>query len=528
MPCANVPDRFFLGVILMPRTRLQWSVLYLATLICSSGCTASRTKLSLPLAQSDAQRALAGEGDAESVAFHPTEAKDVGAEMPYSPSVPPTSAGSDNDDRDIQPVSHELEDANVSSTPSDSNVDLQKWSLSEIESLALQQNPAVLQASASAHKAMGYRGQVGLKPNPVVGYQASQLADRGTDQHVAFIEQDIVLGDKLRKNQRVLSQEIQSQLWEVETQRFRVLTDIRQRFYEALAAQRRMELATEFEDVANTGVSFAEARVNAKEGTRPEVLQAEIQLKQIQLQRRQASAGFTGAWKQLMATAGMPDVQPGTLDGVLTDVAEAKDWTAIKTQILASSPELQGARARLARARANVDRQQAQAIPNLSLLVGAGRDNGTGSGMINTQVGLPLPIHNKNQGNISAAHAEFCRASQDVRRTELSIEARIAEVSRDYDSAAAAVDQYSREILPRSQETLELAEQAYKAGEFDFLQVLIARKTFFETNLEYVNAQLSLAKALVLVEGQVLIGGLDTTRDTEFDSGLRDQSLSGQ
>ena len=177
---------------------------------------------------------------------------------------------------------------------------------------------------------------------------------------------------------------------------------------------------------------------------------------------------------------------------------------------------------------ANVDRQQAQAIPNLSLMVGAGRDNGTGSGMINTQVGLPLPIHNKNQGNIAAAHAEFCRASQDVRRTELSIEARIAEVGRDYESAAAAVDQYHQEILPRAQETLELAEQAYKAGEFDFLQVLIARRTFFDANLEYVTAQVSLAKASVLADGQVLVGGLETTRDTEFDSGLRDQTMSGQ
>ena len=512
----------------MPKIKFNWTILCLATVMCGSGCAASRTKLSLPLAQSEARGSSGDVPNERADSHQQAVVEEEHTAMPYGPSVPTSSAGSDVSDADIQPVSHELEAAPVSNVSSEPIVISQNWSLATIESLALQQNPAVLQASASAHKAMGYRGQVGLKPNPVVGYQATQLADRGTDQHVAFVEQDIVLGDKLRKNQRVLNQEIQSQLWEVETQRFRVLTDIRQRFYEALAAQRRMELAAEFEEVAIKGVTFAEARVSAKEGTRPEVLQAEIQLKQIQLQRRQASAAFTGAWKQLMATAGMPDVQPGTLDGVLSDSVEAKDWAAIKAQILAASPELQGARARLARARANVDRQQAQAIPNLSLMVGAGRDNGTGSGMINTQVGLPLPIHNKNQGNIAAAHAEFCRASQDVRRTELSIEARIAEVGRDYESAAAAVDQYHQEILPRAQETLELAEQAYKAGEFDFLQVLIARRTFFDANLEYVTAQVSLAKASVLADGQVLVGGLDTTRDTDFDSGLRDQTMSGQ
>lgn len=402
------------------------------------------------------------------------------------------------------------------------------WSLAALESIALQQNPAVLQASASAHKAMGYQNQVGRKPNPVVGYQASQLADRGTDQHVAFIEQDFVLGDKLTKNQRVLRQEVQSQLWEVETQRLRVLTDVRQRFYEALAAQRRKDLASEFETVAVKGVSFAEARLNAKEGTRPEVLQAEIQLKQIQLQRQQADAAFTGAWKQLMATAGVPGNDLGVLDGLLPSSAERRDWETVKSQMLASSPELQGARARLARARANIERQNAQAIPNLSLMVGAGRDNGTGSGMLNTQIGVPLPIHNRNEGNIAAAQAEFCRASQDVRRTELSIESRLAEAISGFEAAAASVDQYHQEILPRAEESLNLAEQAYKAGEYDFLQVLVARKTYFDTNQEFVNWQLELAKTTALLDGQVLVGGLDATRDTEFDSALRDQSLSGQ
>ena len=150
------------------------------------------------------------------------------------------------------------------------------------------------------------------------------------------------------------------------------------------------------------------------------------------------------------------------------------------------------ARARRARARANVDRQQAQAIPNVALLVGAGHDDGTNSGMLNTRIGLRLPIHNKNLGNISAAQAEFCRASQDLRRTALAIESRLAEVTRDFELSAVVVQQYYEEILPRAEETLRLAEAVYNAGEFDFLQVLIVRRTFFDANLEFVAAQVSL------------------------------------
>ncbi len=522
----------------MKTTQIPWTCACLAFALFTSGCSTSRHGVTQTYRPAVASDSIAGRE------FPATSNADSFADSNDSGSLSPQNAtNSDRADQlssnNILPIGFEIQEplalrpgvADEGSIQAEQPMAASEsvgWSLAQLEATALQQNPAILQASASAQKAYGYRNQVGLKPNPVIGYQGQQLADGGTDQHIAFVEQDIVMGDKLRKNQSVLNQEIQSQLWEVETQRIRVLTDVRQRFYEALAAQRRKELAIGFESVAAKGVSFAEARMRAKEGTRPEVLQAEIQLKEVQLQRRNADAAFRGAWKQLMAVAGIPDVQPGTLDGQLSVSTADRDWEAIQNQILLSSPELQGARARFARARANLDRQQSQAIPNLSLIFGAGQDNGTGSSMINTQIGLPVPIHNKNQGNIAAAHSEFCRASQDVRRTENAIQSRLAEARRDFEMSAATVLQYEQEILPRAQETLTLAESAYEVGEFDFLQVLIVRRTYFDSNIAYVAAQVDLARSSALVDGSVLSGGLESTRDTEFDSGLRDQTLSGQ
>jgi len=522
----------------MKTTFFSWTSACLSAVLFASGCATSRHSVTQTYRPAIDSEAIAGR--ASTAAPGTDNDSTPNDNVVESPKAVANSGGPNApESNEIMPVGFAVQDplavqiadsaeGFVQAEQLSMNNETTNWSLAQLESTALQQNPAILQASSSAQKAYGYRNQVGLKPNPVIGYQGQQLADAGTDQHLAFVEQDIVMGDKLRKNQAVLNQEIQSQLWEVETQRIRVITDVRQQFYEALAAQRRKELAIGFETVASKGVRFAEARVRAKEGTRPEVLQAEIQLKEVQLQRRNAEAAFRGAWKQLMAVAGMPDLQPGTLDGQLSVATADRDWDSIQNQILSSSPELQGARARFARARANLDRQQAQAIPNLSLMLGAGQDNGTGSSFINTQVGLPIPIHNKNQGNIAAAHAEFCRASHDVRRTENSIQSRLAQARRDFEVSAATVVQYEQEILPRAQETLTLAESAYEAGEFDFLQVLIVRRTYFESNLSYVTAQVDLARSAAMVDGSVLSGGLDSTRGTEFDSALRDQSLSGQ
>ncbi len=174
--------------------------------------------------------------------------------------------------------------------------------------------------------------------------------------------------------------------------------------------------------------------------------------------------------------------------GTLPDTPEPRDWQLVSSEILASSPEMQSARSCLTRALANITRQEAQATPYLSFMLAAGRDNGTGSGMVNAQVGMPIPVHNANQGNISAAHAEYCRASQDVRRTELAIQSRLAQAQNEYESASAAVEQYRAQILPRAVETLKLVEDAYAAGEFDFLQVLVARRTYFDSNLAYLTA----------------------------------------
>ena len=65
-----------------------------------------------------------------------------------------------------------------------------------------------------------------------------------------YLSQTIVLGDKLRLNQSVLDQDIQSLTWVHEGQRLRVLNDLRLAYFDALGAQRRVELAAELQKVA--------------------------------------------------------------------------------------------------------------------------------------------------------------------------------------------------------------------------------------------------------------------------------------
>ena len=216
------------------------------------------------------------------------------------------------------------------------------------------------------------------------------------------------------------------------------------------------------------------------------------------------------------------------MDAELEERHSHYDWDEVYATLLATSPELAAARTRVAEAQALVCRQEAQAISNVTVHLGAGYDNATDNGMINIQFGAPIPVFNDNAGNISAAHAESIRASHDVHRIELSLKARLASVAREYEAGHAAVDKYQEKILPSAHEMLSLSEQAYTAGELDFLQVLIVRKTFFDSRIRYVESQYQLAQAEAKIRGLMLSGGLSVTNEFDRDASLRDQSFGGQ
>lgn len=404
-------------------------------------------------------------------------------------------------------------------------------SLAELESLALANNPAIKELAATTQKAAGFRTQASLKPNPVVGYQGQQIADAGTDQHLVFAEQEFVTAGKLALGRRVQNEALRAQVREMEAQRLRVCTDLRILFSQALAFQRQLDLIHEFSSVTDKGLEIAEARKQAAEGTQVDVLQAAIQKSQISLALRQTDARLAGTWTEIAAVTGVPDLPYAKPVGDLPDesqIGDGYDWNQLGASLVANSPEYSAAQARISQAFAALQRHEVQAIPNLTVQLGAGRDNGTGSGMMNLQVGAPIPVFNQNQGNIAAARAEICRAQMEAKRIENHIRARLAAVSREYGAAAAAVAQYGSEILPSSKASLDLAEQAYQVGETNFIQVLIARRTFFDSNLQYVTAQADLAIAKAKLDGYLLTGGLDSVADNSGDDSLRGFTFSQQ
>jgi len=380
-----------------------------------------------------------------------------------------------------------------------------------MENVALQNNPALAQATARVEAARGNWVQVGLPPNPNIGYSGQQLGSGGVaEQHGAFIGQVFVTGRKLRLNRQSAAWEIQRTQRELEAVRLRVLTDVRIGFYDVLIAQRRRELAADLVNISKQGVDAAQALFNGEEVSEADPLRARIESDTARILLQNSTNQHLQAWRRLTAVLGTPELVIQRLEGELKLDDLQLSWQETLSQVLTESPEIAAAIADVEAARWAVRRAYAEVVPNIDVQSIVQDDQSTGSTNANVQVTLPIPFLNRNQGGIRRAQAEVAAAERSVDRIALDIQARLAVAFQQYESALNQVDQYSRKdgILDNAQRTLDLIRTGYKADEFGVLDFLSAQRIYFRTNLAYLDSQRQLWVSVMEIRGLLLRGSL--------------------
>jgi cobalt-zinc-cadmium efflux system outer membrane protein len=381
--------------------------------------------------------------------------------------------------------------------------------LAEAEELAQRCNPTLAQAAARLEAARGHWLQVGLYPNPVVGYLGTEIGDeRRGGQQGGFLSQQLVTAKKLQWNRDVACRAIQQAEQACLAQRDRVLTDVRRGFYDVLAAQRRIELTEQLVKIGREGVKAAEDLLKAKEVARSDAIQARIEADSAEILMERAKNRYAGCWRGLAAVLGDPTMRPLRLSGNLEDDSATLQWDETLAGVLAQSPQLVMARAGVAQARAAVCREMAARVPNLDLQVSTQYDSATRDTIAGLQIGVPIPLYNRNQGNIQKAQAELVAAESEVQRVELELQQRLAAVFEQYRNARFQVDKYAHDILPNARSVLELTQTGYRHGEFGYLALLTAQRTFFQTNLAYLDALADLRATAAVIEGNLLCGSL--------------------
>lgn len=396
--------------------------------------------------------------------------------------------------------------------------------LEDLEAMANQRNPTLAQANAAIRAAEGRRRQAGLFPNPVAGYFLEEFAFRSpgeTAEQGVFIEQTIPLGGKLSKARRVFEQEENQAAALAEAQRLRVQSSIRLLYYETLGAQRLVELRDDLSLLAREAVDITKELGNVGQADRPDQLEIEIEAERAEIDFLKAQNDWSRSWKTLAAMVGNPDLAPARLAGNLEeDLPELRDTQWLDT-LLRESPEIRLAQTGVLRARAALERARAERIPDLFLRGGLGYNYerfepvlpsiaGQRKGLEGRlEVGVNVPIFNRNQGGIAAAEAEFAIAERELERVQLTLRSRFAASLREYRNAQQMVERYRTQMIPRAREAYRTYLTNFRQMAASYPQVLIAQRTLFQVEVEYAKALVELRESVVRVQGFLLEGGLE-------------------
>ncbi len=388
--------------------------------------------------------------------------------------------------------------------------------LEELQQMALQNNPTFRQSAANIQAAEGRKKQSGLYPDPTVGYQGEQI--RGGSFHGGeqgfFVQQDIVLGGKLGLNRKIFDHELKQAETEAEEQKLRVVTNVRMSYIQALAAQQTLALRQNLSKLADDAVETSHQLANVGQADAPDVLESEVESQQAQLALTMAEQNQQRVWKAMAAVVGNPRLPLMKLEGKLEDTAPVNADELVE-KIVNESPAVRIAELGVKRAEAALARAKREPIPDLQLRAGMQQNgellsDGRSVGLQGfADVGVRIPIFNRNQGNIATARADVERARREVERVKLVLRERSASVVQNYTFSQAAVDRYKNQMIPRAQKAYEMYTKKYREMAAAYPQVLISQRTLMQLEVTYTTALETFATSSLSLQSYLLSDGLE-------------------
>jgi cobalt-zinc-cadmium efflux system outer membrane protein len=173
------------------------------------------------------------------------------------------------------------------------------------------------------------------------------------------------------------------------------------------------------------------------------------------------------------------------------------------------------ARTELARAEAALSRARAQRVPDLEIEAGVREARGRardGEREAFADIGVRLPLWNRNQGGIAAAEADLSRARLESERVRLSLDSRYAAAFAQYRQAALRVRTYREGVLDRARRAYEQYLAQYQQMQAAYPQVLIAQRTLIQLEEDYTRTLARAWEAAVSIESLLTSSeGMETT-----------------
>lgn len=404
--------------------------------------------------------------------------------------------------------------------------------IEELEQMAMANNPTLRQAEAEIGTSKARQLQSGLYPNPKAGYIGEEIrgGSFGGGQHGFFVSQTFVTAGKLGLNRKIFGQDIRISEIEREEQRLRVSNGVRLAYYRVLGAQEMLDTEKDLLRITENTLTTARQLRNIGQTDDTEVLQAEVEVEQHRIGVETQEQSLRQEWRSLAAVVGKPQLEMQTVSGSLDKGIPELDEAEVVRTLVTQSPSVQIARSLVDRTEAILARERREPIPDIEVRAGLQRNgelldlSGRRVGLQGfAEVGVQIPLFNRNQGAVQAARFQVERSQREEQRVQLVLRERATMFLDRYHRSRITVQRYREHLLPRAQKAYELMIQKYGLMLASYPQTLIAQRTLFQLQSQYIVALEELWANVIALRGLLLTDGLEApARPGEVDMPVRE------
>lgn len=368
-------------------------------------------------------------------------------------------------------------------------------------------SPAVKAAYAEIEAKHGDAFQASRRLNPELALNVENLPNSGglaedDSSESLQLSQTLELGGKRMARLNAANLEASIAGWDYEVARLQAATDAAQLFVDVLAGQERVAILRDFVSVSQKTQAAVDARVKAGRASPIELDRAKVSVANAQAALAAEEARLAATRDQLAALWGSSHATFSRAAGRLGAHRSAPSLEEVRA-FLQANPALARWGDTIGHRFAVLEVERSKAIPNVTIGAGVRRfETDDSSGMI-AAVSLPLPLFDRNEGAIAAAHHRITRAEYDAQAARTQLTNTLIGALGALAAADAQAKAIESQVLPAAQSAFSRTRTGYEEGKFDLLNVLDTQRTLFEARRELVNARADYEKARVQVEALI-------------------------
>ncbi|MDO8142321.1 MAG: TolC family protein [Candidatus Brocadiales bacterium] len=379
-----------------------------------------------------------------------------------------------------------------------------KFSLEEVIKIAIEKNPQLQSTRDQIDAAIGSLRQSRLYPNPVLELLAEEIPSSelglNQSQNLVGITQPIITGGKRGLGIKVSEKSKEKNELERDTVLLAVIADTKKAFYKAVADQEAFSIAKETEEIAKGIYESEKRRFDAGEVAVTNVLRAEVELSKARNSLSHAEGDLQNSIKELQTAMGIPEE---TVDGVigklLTKPVELS-LPELELKMNNNQPLLKASKKNIEIAETQLTLEKRLSIPDINVSAGYKRLSLENVDTVQMGIEIPAPFFNRNQGNIQKGKALSKKAKSENQSVYNELLFQLKKNFNSYNVERKRVAEFRDKILPRAEESLKLIEKGYKEGEFNYIDLLDAQRTWAETRILYIESLKSLNLLIADIE----------------------------